>query len=140
MIDKEQLRKVFEEAMETHELEFEKFFLIKMLQLSFTYTDEECHVSLPVQPQWFNPIKSLHGGVIAACMDMSMGHLIHHVTGAGASTIEMKVQYLRPATQGVVRFQGRFIKKGRSVSFLESRAYDENGKVVAAATSTWKMP
>lgn len=140
MIDEIQVRRIFDEALETQEPAFEKFFLIKFLQLSITYSDDECHVSLPVEPHLYNPIGSLHGGVIAVAMDISMGHLIHHVTGAGGSTIEMKVQYMRPATKGAVRFEGRFIKKGRNVSFLESRAFDDAGKLVAMATSTWKMP
>jgi len=140
MIDKTELRRIFDEALETQESDFEKFFLFKFLQLSISYNDEVCHVSLPVKPHLYNPLGSLHGGVMAMAMDISMGHLINHVMGAGGSTLEMKIQYMRPATTGAVRFEGRFMKKGRNVSFLESRAFDDAGKLVGMATSTWKMP
>ncbi|QJQ95520.1 MULTISPECIES: PaaI family thioesterase [Halomonadaceae] len=140
MIDEEKVRLVFEEALTTQEPAFEKFFLAKFMQLSITYTNEVCNVVLPVEPHLYNPQGSLHGGVLALAMDVSMGHLIHHAMGAGGSTIEMKIQYMRPATVGAVRLEGCFIKKGRNVSFLESRAFDETGKLVGMATSTWKMP
>jgi uncharacterized protein (TIGR00369 family) len=52
----------------------------------------------------------------------------------------MKTQYIRPAVSGRVRCEARFLKRGRTVSFLESRMTDADGKVVAAATATWQMP
>jgi uncharacterized protein (TIGR00369 family) len=55
-------------------------------------------------------------------------------------TLEMKTQYIRPAVSGRVRCEARFLKRGRTVSFLESRMADADGKVVAAATATWQMP
>lgn len=140
MIDDAKVKDIFEEALATQQPAFEKFFLAKFLQLSITYTDEVCHVALPVAPHLYNPQGSLHGGVMALAMDVSMGHLIHHVMGAGGSTIEMKIQYMRPAMSGEVRLEGRFIKQGRNLSFLESRAFDGVGKLIGMATSTWKMP
>ena len=55
------------------------------------------------------------------------------------ATIEMKIQYLRPVIQGKVTCEGRFIKKGRSLSFMESRMLGSDGKLAAIATATWKM-
>lgn len=140
LINKESLRNIFEDSLSNYEPMFGSFFLAKFMQLSITYDNEVCHVTLPVEPHLFNPQGSLHGGVMALAMDVSMGHLIHHVTGAGGSTIEMKIQYMRPAASGAVNLEGRFIKKGRNISFLESRAFDQTGKLVGMATSTWKMP
>ena len=51
----------------------------------------------------------------------------------------MKIQYLRPVNGGTVTCEGRFIKKGRTLSFMESRS-DDAGKLAAIATATWKMP
>ena len=86
-----------------------------------------------------NPQGSLHGGIIATVMDISMGHLLNETVGKGA-TIEMKIQYLRPVHVGKVTCEGRFIKKGRKLSFMESRLSDQDGKLAAVATATWKMP
>ena len=68
-----------------------------------------------------------------------MGHLLHKTVGIGA-TIEMKIQYLRPVREGKVTCEGRFIKKGRRLSFMESRLLGGDGKLAAIATATWKMP
>jgi uncharacterized protein (TIGR00369 family) len=76
---------------------------------------------------------------MASAMDISMGHLVNKVAGPGA-TIEMKVQFMRPVLQGKVTCEGRFIKRGRSLSFMESRLTGEDGKLAALATATWKMP
>ncbi|MDB4111866.1 PaaI family thioesterase [Yoonia sp.] len=52
----------------------------------------------------------------------------------------MKVQFMRPVTEGIVTVEGRFTKRGRSLSFMESRLTAPDGKLVALATATWKMP
>lgn len=140
MINNQKTRQIFETAINEQKPEFGEFFLAKLLQLDIQYKNEVCIVSFPVLPHLHNPQGSLHGGIIAVAMDISMGHLIHHVAGKGGSTIEMKLQYLRPSVSGFLSLKGRFVKKGRQLAFMESRAFDENGKEVALATSTWKMP
>jgi acyl-coenzyme A thioesterase PaaI-like protein len=52
----------------------------------------------------------------------------------------MKTQYLRPVKKGLATVEGRFIKKGRTLSFMESRLWGSDGKLAAVATATWKMP
>ncbi|WP_447044844.1 PaaI family thioesterase [Vreelandella sp. H-I2] len=140
MIDEIATREIFEHALATQQPEFGQFFLAKLLQLDIRYEDDVCHVGLPVASHLYNPQGSLHGGVIAVAMDISMGHLIHHVAGKGGSTIEMKVQYLRPIHQGVLRFEGRFVKRGRQLAFMQSQAFNVEGKAVAIASATWMMP
>lgn len=140
MMDESATRDILEHALTTQQPAFGQFFLAKLLQLDINYQDEVCHVALPVASHLYNPQGSLHGGIIAVAMDISMGHLIHHVTGKGGSTIEMKVQFLRPIQKGVLRFEGRFVKRGRQLAFMESQAFNSEGKAVAVATATWMMP
>ncbi|MCL5426607.1 MAG: PaaI family thioesterase [Gammaproteobacteria bacterium] len=140
MINESATRDILEHALTTQQPEFGQFFLAKLLQLDINYEDEVCHVGLPVAAHLYNPQGSLHGGIIAVAMDISMGHLIHHVTGKGGSTIEMKVQFLRPIMEGTLRFEGRFVKRGRQLAFMQSQAFNAEGKEVAIATATWMMP
>jgi uncharacterized protein (TIGR00369 family) len=51
----------------------------------------------------------------------------------------MKTQYLRPALSGTVRCEGRFLRRGRTINYMESRMTDEEGKLLAVATSTWQL-
>jgi len=130
-----------------HEQAFETFFLARFMNLSFEYlpletpdSDKEvCRVSFPMSDMLKNPQGSLHGGAMATAMDISMGHLVNKVAGPGA-TIEMKVQFMRPVTEGIVICEGRFTRRGRSMAFMESRLSDANGKLSALATATWKIP
>ena len=100
---------------------------------------EVCKLTFDVTDMLKNPQGTLHGGAMASAMDISMGHLVKKVAGPGA-TIEMKVQFMRPVREGTVTCEGRFLKRGRSLSFMESRLSGPDGKLAALATATWKMP
>jgi uncharacterized protein (TIGR00369 family) len=118
--------------------EFGSFFLSRLFGMKVEYDDEGCTVSFEVRPQMFNPQGSLHGGVLATALDISMGHLLKHRFGAGA-TLEMKVQFFAPVRAGLVRCRAAFLKQGRKTFFLQSQASDANGETIAHATATWKL-
>jgi uncharacterized protein (TIGR00369 family) len=146
-IDADAARAHFETAIEGHAQAFETFFFARLLGLSFDYLPQEaaaedkevCRVTFPVTDMLRNPQGSLHGGAMASAMDISMGHLVKKVAGPGA-TIELKIQFLRPVMDGIVTCEGRFTKRGRSISFMESLLTGPDGKLAALATATWKMP
>ena len=145
-IDEAIARNKFETALEEHEQIFEHFFIAKFLGLNFEYINfnnegpdnEILNISFEVSSMFLNPQGTLHGGLIATIMDISMGHLLNKSVGPGA-TIEMKTQYIRSIVRGKTNCRAKFIKKGRSINFLESRFYDEDKKLCALATSTWKL-
>jgi uncharacterized protein (TIGR00369 family) len=66
-----------------------------------------------------------------------MGHLLRHSSGPG-TTLEMKVQYMKAARAGRLTATGRFLRQGRSISYLRSELTDQDGDLIAFATSTWK--
>ncbi|HEX2727631.1 MAG TPA: PaaI family thioesterase, partial [Beijerinckiaceae bacterium] len=134
-MDETAARDAFDEALRTHRPDFGTFFLARLFGLEISYTDETCVVEVPVRDFMFNPQGSLHGGVIAFALDVSMGHLIRHTLGRPGITLEMKTQYLRPALSGRVRCEGRFLRRGRTINYLESRMTDAEGKLLAVATS-----
>lgn len=146
-VDEKAARARLEAALASHSQAFETFFLARFLDLSFEYLPLDvpdaakavCRVSFAVSDVLRNPQGSLHGGIMASAMDISMGHLVNKVAGPGA-TIEMKVQFMRPVVAGRVICEGRFVRRGRSLSFMESRLTDERGELAALATATWKMP
>ncbi|KMK68473.1 PaaI family thioesterase [Puniceibacterium sp. IMCC21224] len=146
-IDTDAARAHFEGALEQHEQAFETFFFARFLGLSFDYlphdaanADKEvCRLTFEMSDMLRNPQGVLHGGAMASAMDISMGHLVNKVAGPGA-TIEMKVQYMRPVTSGPVTCEGSFVRRGRSIAFMESRLSGPDGKLAALATATWKMP
>jgi uncharacterized protein (TIGR00369 family) len=140
-MDETAARAAFEQALQTYHQDFGTFFLARLFGLDFAYGDEggdeTCIVTGTVKDFMFNPQGTLHGGVISFIMDVSMGHLLRRVSGPG-TTLEMKLQFFRPATTGDIRAVGRFLKKGRSINYLESRL-TQNGADLAMATSTWML-
>jgi len=126
----------FNLALETEKPAFEEFFIARLLGLEFDYPDGQCIVSFELKDFMFNPQGSLHGGIIATVMDISMGHLLNHVQGPG-STLEMKTQYVKAARQGKLQCRGEFTRRGRTISFLKSTMTDEQGDSIAFATATW---
>lgn len=136
-MDEALARDRFEHALEHHRPEFGAFFLARFLGLRVSYGDRTCRVDLPTGDYLHNPQGSLHGGVIAIAMDVSMGHLNHRFLRTGV-TLEMKTQYLRPVTGRCWR-EARFLKTGRRIVFSESKLYDADDRLCAVANATWML-
>jgi uncharacterized protein (TIGR00369 family) len=88
-----------------------------------------------------NPAGIIQGGFLAAMLDSSMGaSAVTALRGrrANVANAEMKVSYLRPAkVGGVLRCETQTTHAGSTVLFLEGRVIDEQGHVVAQATSSY---
>mgnify|MGYP003394814670 FL=1 len=130
-------RQAFDHALESYEQDFGKFFLARLFGCEFEYLKDACKVSFELKDFMFNPQGALHGGVTAFVLDISMGHLLRHSSGPG-TTLEMKVQYMKAAKAGRLTATGRFLRQGRSISYLRSELTDQDGDLIAFATSTWK--
>ncbi len=94
------------------------------------------------QPQEFhyNPIGTVHGGVITAILDSVMGCSLHSLlpAGTGYTTLEIKVNFLKAATikAGRLTATGKVIHSGSRTALTEAQLTDEAGKVYAHAVST----
>jgi uncharacterized protein (TIGR00369 family) len=128
----------FARACANPQREFGDFFLARFYGLTFAYTDESCIITMPVHEFMLNPQGSLHGGVTCFVLDVAMGHLLRHASGPGI-TLGINLQYLRAPSAGLTTTESRFVKRGRSINFLEARMLDDQGRPVAAATSTWRL-
>lgn len=137
-MDEALARAAFDEAVRTQQPGFGTFFLARLLGLEISYGDDDCTVRCEVKDFMFNPQGSLHGGIIATVLDISMGHLLQHAVGVGM-TLQMNTQFIKPARAGVVQARATFLRKGRSINYLESRMTDAEGGLMAAASSTWRL-
>ncbi len=137
-MDEAAVRSAFEHAITTQVPAFGTFFLAKFLGLAVEFPEDRSEVRFAVRDYMFNPQGSLHGGIIGTVLDIAMGHLLHHQFGAGL-TLEMKTQFMRAPKAGDLRAVGRFLRKGRSINFLEARLLDADGDLLAYATSTWRL-
>jgi acyl-CoA thioesterase len=136
-IDADELRVRVERALSTAEPVFGRFFLARFLDLDISYDDEHqrTRVELPYADFLCNPQGSLHGGVMATVMDISMGHLCHRYLST-AVTIDMQMRFFRPV-RGTAYCEGSLLRPGRRIVHLESRLYDEQDRFAAFATGAW---
>jgi uncharacterized protein (TIGR00369 family) len=88
----------------------------------------------------YNPLGTVHGGWFCTLLDSAVGCAVHTTlpAGKGYTTLEIKVNMLRPLTDAVplVRAEGKVIHAGRQVAAAEGRIVGPDGKVYAHATTT----
>jgi uncharacterized protein (TIGR00369 family) len=88
----------------------------------------------------YNPLGTVHGGILTTLLDSAMGCAVHTRLRAGLSytTLELKVSFLRPVrvTTGRVRGEGKVVHLGGRVATAEAHLVDGGGELYAHATST----
>src|SRR5262249_32879583 len=81
----------------------------------------------------YNRVGRVHGGVAATLLDTVMGCAIHTIlpTGTGYTTLELKINYVRPLTiqTGEVRAEGTVIYGGGQIATAGGKITDANGKL-----------
>jgi uncharacterized protein (TIGR00369 family) len=80
--------------------------------------------------EWlYNPIGSVHGGVVATLLDSCMGCAVHTLldAGVGYTTTDLQVRYLRPLVEasGRVLAEGTVVHAGRRLATAEGRVWAE---------------
>jgi uncharacterized protein (TIGR00369 family) len=87
----------------------------------------------------FNPIGTVHGGVLCTLLDTVCGCAMQSVLpqGKGYTSVEIKVNYLKAVRGGgPLTAEGTVVKAGSRVGFTEGVVRDASGAVVATASST----
>jgi uncharacterized protein (TIGR00369 family) len=115
----------------THTLGFVNLRVLGEGSAVFTMQAEEFH---------YNPIGSVHGGVIATLLDSAAGCAVHSTlpAGWGYTSLDLTTKFLRPVTveSGVLRCEGTVINRGRTTALAEARLFDVKDRLVAYASST----
>jgi len=100
-------------------------------RIVFEGTPEEYH---------YNPLGVVHGGMTATLLDSALGCCVNSCLDAGDfyTTLELKVNYLRPITldTGRVRAIATVVHIGRTTALVEGKVLDDADKIYAYASST----
>jgi uncharacterized protein (TIGR00369 family) len=102
----------------------------------------EGSVTFYLDPQEFhyNPLGTMHGGVISTLLDSAAACSLHSTlpAGVGYTSLDLTVKFLRAVTVGSGRLTstGGVIQKGRRTALTEARLTDAAGRLVAHATSS----
>ena len=81
----------------------------------------------------------IHGGILAALVDLTADWALVSHTGRGVPTIDLRVDYHR-AARGDLRAEGRVIKTGRQFSVAEASVFDAEGQLVASGRGLYATP
>jgi uncharacterized protein (TIGR00369 family) len=80
----------------------------------------------------------VQGGIITQIADAAMGMSLATLQEDRMwnTTIELKINFLRPVVEGRLRAVGRVIEMKQTLLFSEADVLDEHGRLVARASST----
>jgi uncharacterized protein (TIGR00369 family) len=96
--------------------------------------------ALQTRPAFANSVGTTHGGICATLLDSVMGCAVHTTmdAGVGCATLELKINYIRavPTDGHRLTATGTTIHVGRTIATAEGRVVDDQGRLVAHATTT----
>lgn len=106
--------------------------------MSSNWTQDQRWVVMEVDGHHANVLGATHGGVPFVLADTAAGlaHLGLLAEGEAGTTIEMKINFVRPVWQTKLRAEARTIHHGRTLSLRECAVFDEEGRLVARALAT----
>lgn len=97
-------------------------------------------VEMPAAEFHYNPLGSVHGGVISTLLDTAAACAVHTTLAVGEfyTSVDLTVKFLRPVTvdSGLLTCEGTVIQRGRRTALAQAQLTDGAGKLVAHATST----
>ena len=85
-----------------------------------------------------NPMGTLHGGVLCDLADFAMGVAYASALAEDESftTLELKINYLKPVWNAHLRAAAHVVRRGRTVGMVECDVTDQTGALIARASST----
>jgi uncharacterized protein (TIGR00369 family) len=100
--------------------------------------DGRAVVTLAAGPQHANPMGTLHGGVLCDIADAAMGMAFASTLAPEESftTVELKINFFRPVWEANLKAEGRVVRRGRTLGYVECEITNEGGQLVAKAAST----
>jgi len=85
-----------------------------------------------------NPMGAVHGGILCDMADAAMGFAFASTLGPGESftTLELKINFLRPVFEAKLTATARVVHRGKTVGLVECDVVNGEGKKIARASST----
>jgi acyl-CoA thioesterase len=101
--------------------------------------DGRARFDLAIRPDHMNPHGVVHGGVVYSLVDYAMGGALTSrlAPGERCATLEIKINYLAPATAGHLAAEARVVERTARVGVLEGRVAGDGDRLVALATGTF---
>lgn len=93
-----------------------------------------------IRPELRNSHGVVHGGVVAAVADAAVGvSLSHRVSPRRATTIDLQVNYLKPAREGKLWARCHLVRVGKNLVTGRVDLKNDADQMVAIATATYMI-
>jgi uncharacterized protein (TIGR00369 family) len=96
-------------------------------------------IEIAAGPKHYNPMGTVHGGVCCSIADTAMG--IAHASlleeGETSTSLELKINFMRPVFNDTLTAHGRAVKQGKTISMMECDVMDSQNRLVARACGTF---
>ena len=98
-------------------------------------------LSVPVEKHLTNSLGTVHGGVIMSLLDVALCTAARtlHPESVGVITINLSTSFIGAGSGAKLYAEARVMKDGRSMSFVEGEAKNEDGTLVAKAVATVRV-
>ena len=96
---------------------------------------------LPVLEKHHQPYGMAHGGILASLVDSAAYWAVFTRVKDGYKmiSIDLKLNYLAPASEGDLQIVGKSIKAGKTLCMGEASITDQNEKLICHGTSTMML-
>jgi len=98
----------------------------------------ESRLEVAVEEKHLQPFGFVHGGVFASLVDAAAFWAVYPQIDEdlGLTTVEMKLNYLAPASKGSMIGKGKGIRLGKTLCLGEASIENETGTLIAHGTAT----
>ena len=100
--------------------------------------DGKCTMRMEAVEAHENPMGTVQGGILCSLADAAMGFAFVSTLADGESftTLELKINYVRPFWKGTLLAHGWVVSRGKTVGLTECDVVDDAERLIAKATST----
>jgi len=116
-------------------------FLSHLKILTETLGSGSAKLSMPIEPHLTNSLGTAHGGVIMSLLDVALCTAARtlHPESIGVITIDLSTSFIGGASGKKLFAEARVLRDGRTMSFVEAEAKNEDGSLVAKAIATVRV-
>ena len=127
---------------------FRDFPFFKLLGIELLDVEPgRAKLSVRWRPDLLQPAGVMHGGVIASLVDTAIAQSIlltpqymeAHARGARIVSVDLRIKYLRPASEGIIICEARTPRVGRTITHSTATVTDEAGKEVASGDAIYMI-
>lgn len=124
-------------AQALNESPFYRFIQMSIVKIGEGFSE----VHLDLKPEFKNIWGIAHGGVASSLLDTTCGSSIYSSLeeNEGAMTIDLRINFLAPAREGLLIGKGKFIYRTRNLAWSQSEAFDQEGNMIARAQAIHRI-